>query len=385
MDVITWIIFYLLVCFVSSMRPQISTRVKKGHKGFVERTKPIKIPVWPVWGGVAAQIFEWAGTQAISQAILKSVGGRVVPITLKDADLSPFLLLAHHTHSFTPYDPTRQIVNAIQPEGFPAHPHAGFSTVTVTIEGGLRHRDSSGESSSYGDGDVQFMNAGSGIVHEEMWDVSPPGSEKHQRIEIYQLWVNSPLDKKFMPSETNLLSNEDVRVIPVGEGGEIKLISGDLQVDDVEYGCKGTDFLLSRCCIALVSLPKGAIIDIAADSGDSCALYIRQGSAVVSKNEEVTLPGEIVKLSPSEGGTSVHVGEMGLEALLLIGEPLRGQPALMRGPFVQASEEGLAKAARPFQLIGSDLFWDFTISDAQWKEHIQRHNLPRVIEQLTQL
>jgi hypothetical protein len=56
----------------------------------------------------------------------------------------------------------------------------------------------------------------------------------------------------------------------------------------------------------------------------------------------------------------------------------------MRGPFVQASEEDLAKAARPFQLIGSDLFWDFTTSDAQWKEHIQRHNLPRVIEQLTQ-
>lgn len=358
------------------------------RKCFTETTKSIKIPVWPVWGGVFAQLAEWMGATAVSESILRSVGGRVIPITLGDAELSPFLLLAHHMHSFTPFDPTRQIVNAIQPEGFPAHPHAGFSTVTITIEGGLRHRDSSGESSSYGDGDVQFMNAGAGIVHEEMWDVAPPGREMHQRIEIYQVWVNSPLDKKFLPSQTHLLSAADVVAVPV-EGGEIKLISGDLQVNGREYTSEGSSYLLSRCCIATMSLPKGVSVDIEASRGDSCAMYIRTGSAVAYPSDGPALPGDLVKFSTGAGEEGertvfeVQAGDRGLEALLLIGEPLR-EPALMRGPFVQASEEAFARAAQPFQLLGGDLFWDHTIKDAQWEEHIARYNLPRVIEQLSQ-
>ena len=71
--------------------------------------------------------------------------------------LSPFLLLVHHQHSFMPFDPTRTITNLFLPEGFPAHPHSGFSTVTITIDGGLKHRDSEGIIMDYGDGDTQCM------------------------------------------------------------------------------------------------------------------------------------------------------------------------------------------------------------------------------------
>ena len=69
--------------------------------------QPIKLPVWPVWSGVIAQCFDWLKAPQISESIISSVGGRVVPITLHSLDVSPFLLLAHHSHSFTPLDPVR--------------------------------------------------------------------------------------------------------------------------------------------------------------------------------------------------------------------------------------------------------------------------------------
>ena len=69
--------------------------------------QPIKLPVWPVWSGVIAQCFDWLKAAKISEAITSSIGGRVVPISLSNLDVSPFLLLAHHSHSFTPLDPVR--------------------------------------------------------------------------------------------------------------------------------------------------------------------------------------------------------------------------------------------------------------------------------------
>ncbi len=125
-----------------------------------------------------AQIFDWLNLKDYSQQVLSfigmyfakkpnykltylltysltyslTIGGRVIPMSfMSSADgintrqsLSPFLLLVHHQHSFMPLDPTRTITNLFLPEGFPAHPHSGFSTVTITLDGGLKHRDSEG-------------------------------------------------------------------------------------------------------------------------------------------------------------------------------------------------------------------------------------------------
>lgn len=78
---------------------------------------PIKLPVWPVWGGVMAQVADWIKLHSISDAIISTIGGRVVPMTLAEYDVSPFLLLAHHVHSFTPFDPIRSITKFVLPEG----------------------------------------------------------------------------------------------------------------------------------------------------------------------------------------------------------------------------------------------------------------------------
>lgn len=145
-----------------------------------------RLPVWPVWAGVAAQLLDWLGQPGLSSRLVEAVGGRVVPMDLVSPETSPFLLLVHHTHSFMPLDPLRLATTLLLPEGFPAHPHSGFDTVTYCMEGGLRHRDSEGLKMTYGDGDTQWMRAGRGVIHEEMWDT---GSYwKFKKIEIFQLW-----------------------------------------------------------------------------------------------------------------------------------------------------------------------------------------------------
>lgn len=134
--------------------------------------------------------------------------------------------------------------------GFPAHPHAGFDTVTYCIDGGLCHRDSEGLKMSYGDGEVQWMRAGifhllpplvkffivtlcctgRGTIHEEMWDLKS-SSMSHKRIEIFQLWVNLKEKNKNDAPSVHLLKNNDIPVVTVGDDvATIKVISGCLNI-----------------------------------------------------------------------------------------------------------------------------------------------------------
>ena len=100
----------------------------------------------------------------------------------------------HHRHGFDFWDPIRPIFRAVLPEGFPAHPHIGFETVTMTMRGGLSHRDSTGVKQCYSDGDVQWLTAGRGVLHEEMWWWRDQDSLQRGECELYQLWLNLPRD-----------------------------------------------------------------------------------------------------------------------------------------------------------------------------------------------
>lgn len=105
--------------------------------------------------------------------------------------------MAHHRHSFGAFDPLRYAFRLLLPEGFPAHPHRGFETVTYVLKGGLVHRDSMGVKKSYGapqetagdgkDGAVQWMTAGRGLLHEEMWRTGDTWDSTDQ--ELFQIWV----------------------------------------------------------------------------------------------------------------------------------------------------------------------------------------------------
>lgn len=168
----------LLVCTTAlSLTPRPQARV----------IRHARLPVWPAWQGLVLAV---AGQIPVARPLadkLEAVfGGRVCPMQLEQ-DCDPFILLVHHRHAFRPLDFLRPLFSAlIMPEGFPAHPHRGFETVTYVLPGraGLVHRDSEGCKMRYGSGAVQWMTAGRGMLHEEMWDVRACAGD----AELYQLW-----------------------------------------------------------------------------------------------------------------------------------------------------------------------------------------------------
>ena len=386
------LLFAFLFPNVSALRLSVSSVGRLGAratttsqpKQLPQIVKNLKLPVWPVWAGVVAQVFDWIGQPKISESIVSTIGGRVVPMTLNELDVSPFLLLAHHSHSFTPLDPFRTATKLFLPEGFPAHPHSGFDTVTFCLTGGLRHRDSESIQMKYGDGDVQWMRAGRGVIHEEMWDVDKEW--EHKRIEIFQLWVNLPQSAKGNPPSVHRLLKKDIPVCTIGEGISIKLISGSLSNAEGmgDITSPGSDIAQSPVNIMHLSMSEGSsAVELQVGGVEECSMtvYVRRGS-LLDGGEEVR-SGDLVvyRLRPNESVPAtvrLTAGTDGLDALILTGVPLK-ERVIWSGPLVQSNEASFQKSAQVFNTIGRGSYWDYTISDAEWKQHCQKLRLQEVI------
>ena len=133
-----------------------------------------RLPVWPAWNGALLFILSKVLPNTIIAKLEDQFGGRVCPNFFQDTmRTSPFIMLVHHVHSFTAFDPLRLFQKkVILPEGFPSHPHRGFITLTYCLHGGMKHRDSIGFKQSYGnekrhDGKIaQWLVTGAGMLHE---------------------------------------------------------------------------------------------------------------------------------------------------------------------------------------------------------------------------
>jgi len=365
-----------------------SLRVKLGifsiaNSRVPEIKKNIKLPVWPVWGGVLAQLAEWSGNTKLCESILNTVGGRVVPMTLES---SPFLLLAHHCHSFTPFDPIRALTTFVLPEGFPAHPHSGFDTVTYCLEGGLVHRDSEGLKMAYGDGDVQWMRAGRGLIHEEMWNVKK-SPNSHQRIEIFQLWVNLPRASKFDNPKSSLLKSNDIPIWRGTNGEIIRVVAGTLSIQETELTGPGSSLAATPVSILHVTLPAQSNIILAVPSSGSLLIYVRRGSLDCGDAGEAQLGDSVTYLplrsvsptaSEQTSTCSIQAGSSGLDALVLIGETIN-EPVMWRGPLVHANENDFRTSAECFNSIGTSAYWDHGTSDSAWTEHVKRLRLQETV------
>ena len=357
----------------------------------------VKLPVWPVYSGVVAQVLEWMGLPSLSDALLSRLGGRVVPMPLDELDISPFLLLVHHTHSFMPFDPVRPITNMILPEGFPAHPHSGFGTLTFTLKGGLKHRDSEGVQMQYRNGDAQWMKAGKGVIHEEMWDIP---ENKFERIEIFQLWINSPSSEKFVDPSVEVLRDNEIPRLKLDEmGSELRVLYGsvnkiDKDMDDSRDGvtCSGPGDRVadSPLCISHLTLAANSKQFVRYTSDCSFACYVQRGNMKLDGVDVgETRMGNIItyesrngeSASPRSSIAVIESGDEGLECLILIGKKLQ-ERVVMGGPYVASSEAGYNHVARAWRAVGNDAFWDFRLSDDEWRRHINKIKLQERLSQL---
>ena len=244
--------------------------------------------------------------------------------------LSPFLLLDYAGPM--KYDP------AAQPRGVGQHPHRGFETVTIVYEGELEHRDSTGAGGKIGPGDVQWMTAASGILHEEFH--SPEFTRTGGTLEMMQLWVNLPAsDKMAAPGYQTLLDAQIPSVeLPEG-GGRVRVIAGEYD------GHRGPARTFTPMDVWDVRLTQGHTALFAMPEGRTLALVVMRGTVLVN-GEHVVRDAQMVMLG--RDGTDVSI-EANSDAtiLLLSGEPI-DEPIVGYGPFVMNTQEEIAQAISDF-------------------------------------
>lgn len=215
--------------------------------------------------------------------------------------------------------------------GFPWHPHRGIETVTYIVRGEVAHGDSIGNAGVIGDGQVQWMTAGSGIIHHEM----PRGLNG---LVGFQLWVNLPKAEKMNPPRYQEYSAQEFPEIPLGPHASAKVIAGGVQdvdgpVEDITVGPTYVD----------ISLKSGEV-EFPVIDGHTVFLYIFDGNLSVDREHRTSYSRGDVVLFEREGDTVyVKAGNGGARFVLISGKPL-GEPIAWNGPIVMNTPQELEKA-----------------------------------------
>jgi len=246
-------------------------------------------------------------------------------------NISPFLLLdyAGPAH-FTPASHRR---------GVGQHPHKGFETVTLVYQGELEHRDSTGSGGLIGEGDVQWMTAGAGIVHEEFH--SPAFSERGGTLEMIQLWVNLPAHNKNAEPAYQTLLDKDIPRFSLGHlNGELRVIAGDY------LGHRGPARTFTSLNVWDVTLEAGAETSLALPEGDAAFLAVLKGTVQLN-GTTVLRDAELVSFDRQ--GTDIQLtANNSARLLVLSGEPI-DEPVAGHGPFVMNTADEIQEAIHDFQ------------------------------------
>ncbi|MFM0698284.1 pirin family protein [Paraburkholderia sediminicola] len=244
--------------------------------------------------------------------------------------LSPFLMLDYAGPAqFTPTSRKR---------GVGQHPHRGFETVTIVYEGELEHRDSSGGGGSIGPGDVQWMTAGAGILHEEFH--SRTFAKNGGTLEMVQLWVNLPAKDKMTPPRYQTLLSTDIPTVALpDDAGSVRVIAGDYE------GQKGPALTFTPMDVWDVRLNKGHATRFTLPAGRSLALVVLRGQVLINGEQSVGV-AQLALLGRE--GTKVQLdGISDATVLLLSGEPI-DEPVVAHGPFVMNTTDEIHQAVRDF-------------------------------------
>lgn len=247
------------------------------------------------------------------------------------SNISPFLLLDYAGPAdFSPSNIRR---------GVGQHPHKGFETVTLVYQGELEHRDSTGSGGMIGEGDVQWMTAGSGIVHEEFH--SPAFSESGGTLEMVQLWVNLPARHKETPAAYQTLLNKDIpRVSLDNVNGHLRVIAGDFQ------GHLGPAHTFSPINVWDMDLEPGSELSLPVPEGDTTLLVVLSGTVMVN-GTDVMREAELASFA--RRGNEIQLVTNNCSRLLLLsGTPL-DEPVVGHGPFVMNNDEQIRQAILDFQ------------------------------------
>lgn len=246
------------------------------------------------------------------------------------SDFDPFLLL----DELGPVD-----VEPGQAKGAPDHPHRGFETVTYLLEGQLEHKDSQGHTGTLGPGDVQWMTAGSGIVHSEM--PSQEFARTGGRLHALQLWVNLPSRDKLMPPRYQEISADRIPIAQTSDGEvTVKVIAGSA------LGVNAVISTRTPIMYLHFTLNKSATVVQPVPRDYNAFAYVLEGEGVFGRDSERALDGQMVLFAQDgEDVTITNPVDIAapLDVLLIAGVPLN-EPIVRYGPFVMNTEAEILQA-----------------------------------------
>lgn len=242
------------------------------------------------------------------------------------------------TDPFLLFDDFRSDEPAHYRAGFPWHPHRGIDTITYMLRGEVEHGDSLGNRGVIGGGDVQWMTAGGGIIHQEM-----PRGDEHGAMHGFQLWLNLPAAEKMSAPRYRTITAAEIPEVTLTDGVTVKLICG--RVGAVSGPVSG---ISSEPRYLDYALPPGTTLRQPTSPGHTVLAYVIGGSGGFGAQAGGAYDNTTL-LRFGDGEEFVaHAGSSGLRFLLISGQPLR-QPIAWRGPIVMNSQEELDLAFRQYR------------------------------------
>jgi len=244
--------------------------------------------------------------------------------------ISPFLLLDYAApEAFTPSE---------QPRGVGKHPHRGFETVTIAYQGGVEHRDSAGNHGVIGPGDVQWMTAASGIVHEE-W-LERAFNRRGGTMEMAQLWVNLPAKDKMAPPGYQDIRSAQIPIVDVDAGASVRVIAGEF------HGKKGPARTFTPINVWDTRIKAGHRVEMDFAEGYTTLLAVLRGKVAIN-GEEAAGAAELAILDRAGKRIILEATEDAV-VLVLNGEPIR-EPVVGYGPFVMNTHAEIQQAFSDYQ------------------------------------
>jgi redox-sensitive bicupin YhaK (pirin superfamily) len=300
---------------------------------------------------------------------------QTVPLGFQWPTVDPFLFCVHHLDKypaanahmgpaasleardigmdFSGADGWRMYHGSTVP-GFPQHPHRGFETVTFVRQGFVDHSDSLGATARFGRGDVQWLTAGEGIVHSEMFPLLD--QQGPNPCELFQIWLNLPAADKMVDPYFTMLWNEDiprhVATDGAGRATEITVIAGELAglrppAPPPSSWASRADAELAIWHLAVAPLAEWTLPPVEHPETVR-TLYVFEGSLRIGERDLTAPMGSVLRADES---VVLAAGDAGAEALVLQGRPI-GEPVAQYGPFVMNDDAGIEKAFADYRATG---------------------------------
>lgn len=231
--------------------------------------------------------------------------------------------------------------------GFPSHPHRGFETITIVNKGFCDHSDSLGAAGRFGEGDVQWMTAGRGVQHSEMFPLLK--TEEENPLELFQIWLNLPKKSKFVDPHFAMLWHEDIPVIKT-ENASVKVIAGNYSDTTAPKPAPNSWAAEAENEVAIWNIhinANSSYVLPKADSEVSRTLYFYEGSEIEIEGQTIQ-PNYGIELHPLEN-VEIKVGSESAHFLMLQGKPI-AEPVVQHGPFVMNSQEEIQATMKDYGL-----------------------------------